>query len=128
VDQLPSALADNLSKGFSVILTDVDLGVAIVAELTDRGIFDLGTGRGDLDDFFEHFFSFFCEHTTPAVWMCASDQEKNESSHNWNRTSNIETRKPKGFASEIKIFLKSESSKRTFRIVSSGQTGADRPL
>src|SRR5260370_37525746 len=50
--------------------------------------------------------------------MCASDQEKNESSHNWNRTSNIETRKPKGFASEIKIFLKSESSKRTFRITS----------
>jgi len=92
VDQLPSALAYNLSKGFSVILTD-------------RGIFDLGTGRGDLDDFFEHFFSFFCVNTPhPAVWMCAGDQEKNESSHNWNRTSNIETRKPKGFASEIKIF------------------------
>jgi hypothetical protein len=82
VDKLPSAFADDIPELFSVILANVNLGVAIVAVQADRGIPYPAAGRGDLNDFFEHFFSCLLLNTPhPRVWCVAIEQERNGLSH-----------------------------------------------
>jgi carbonic anhydrase len=55
-----------------VILANVNLGVAIVAVQADRGIPYPAAARGDLNDFFEHFFSCLLLNTPHLrVWCVA---------------------------------------------------------
>jgi hypothetical protein len=78
VDKLPPAFADDLPESFSVVLADINLGMAIVTVMPDRRILDAAAGRGDLNDFLEHvFLLFLCfAHTTPEVVVSAAEEKR----------------------------------------------------
>jgi hypothetical protein len=39
---------------------------------------------------FSNIFLLCFGHTAPAVWMCAGDQEKDESGHHWNTEKGLQ--------------------------------------